>query len=134
MSRTDNLPSYNNALQTKPSAESSHHQSPSIIGNQTKYLKLDNGSDQTLISVNFLFRTADLQVARQSVNTVEPCLTDSPEMRPSMIMWTLCSVQNAISIDLHTIGTPEMQTPCYSVKHSRHFVDSLAEQKELEAS
>ena len=74
-------------------------------------------------------------------------------MRPSMIMRL---VQNAISIDLPTIRTPEMQTTHYSIKrtldmaptvsspiqthpYSGHFgnkfVDSLAKQnKELEAS
>ena len=67
----------------------------------------------------------------------------------------LCLFQNAISIDLHTIKPPEMWTPRYFVKrtlglaptaslpikthpHSGHFgnklVDSLAKQKELEAS
>ena len=42
---------------------------------------------------------------------VEPRLTDSPEMWPSTIMQTLCLVWIAISIDLHTIRTPEMQIP-----------------------
>ena len=68
--------------------------------------------------------------------------TDTPEMQPSMIMQTLRSVRNTISIDLHTIGTHEMQTPRYSVKWTlgsansittpRHFgnkfLDSLAKQ------
>ena len=48
--------------------------------------------------------------------TVEPRLPDTPEMQPSMIMQTLHSVRNAISIDLHIIRTPEMWTPRYSVK------------------
>ena len=50
--------------------------------------------------------------------TVEPRLLDTPEMRPSTIMWTLHSVWNAISIDLHIIRTPEMRTPRYSVKRT----------------
>ena len=82
-------------------------------------------------------------------NTVEPGLTDTPEMRPSTIMRTLCSVQNALSIDLHTIRPPEMWTPRPSIQqtlglvpmvslpiqthpHSGHFgnkfVDSLVKQ------
>ena len=48
--------------------------------------------------------------------TVEPRLADTPEMQPSTIKWTLCSVRNAISIDLHINRPPEMQTPHYSVK------------------
>ena len=87
--------------------------------------------------------------------TVEPCFMDTPEMRPSMILWTLHLVQNAISIDLCAIRPPEMWTPHYSIKwtfglaptvlppiqthpHSEHFgskiVDSLVnQQQELEA-
>ena len=54
------------------------------------------------------------------IYTVEPHppLTDTPEMQPPMIMRTLRLVQNAISIDLHTIRTPQMWTPCYSVKRT----------------
>ena len=75
---------------------------------------------------------------------MEPLLADTPEMRPSMIMRTLCSVQNAIPIDLHTIRPPEMWTPRYSVKrtlglaptvplpiqthpYSRHFGNKIVE-------
>ena len=43
---------------------------------------------------------------------------DTPEMRPSVIMRILHSVQNAISIDLHAIRPPEMWTPHYSVKQT----------------
>ena len=50
--------------------------------------------------------------------TVEPCLANTPEMRPFMIMWTLCSIRNAIPIDLHMIRPPEMRTPHYSVKQT----------------
>ena len=51
------------------------------------------------------------------MSTVDPRLTDTPEMQSSiMIMRTLRSVRNAISIDLHTIRTPEIRTPHYSVK------------------
>ena len=32
--------------------------------------------------------------------TVEPHLLDTPDMQTSTIMWTLRSIQNAISIDL----------------------------------
>ena len=39
-------------------------------------------------------------------------------MWPSTIMRTLCSVQNAISIDVHTNKSPEMWTPRYSVKRT----------------
>ena len=50
------------------------------------------------------------------------CITtkfvDTPEKRPSTIMGTLCSVRNAISIDLHTNMPPEMWTPRYSVKRT----------------
>ena len=52
------------------------------------------------------------------MHTVEPRLTDTPEMRPSTIMRTLRSVRNAISIDLHAIRPPEMRTPRYSVKRT----------------
>jgi hypothetical protein len=50
--------------------------------------------------------------------TVEPCLTDTPEKRTSTIMRTPCLVRNAISIDLHTIRTPEKRPPRYSVKRT----------------
>ena len=53
---------------------------------------------------------------------MEPRLTDTPEMRPSMIMRTLRLVRNAISIDLRTIRTPEMRTPRYSVKRTLDLV------------
>ena len=51
------------------------------------------------------------------IDAVEPCFTDTPEMQPShsVIMQTLHSVRNTISIDLHTIRTPEMQPLCYSI-------------------
>ena len=39
-------------------------------------------------------------------------------MQPSMIMQTLCSVRNAISIDLQTIEPPEMWTPRFSAKRT----------------
>jgi hypothetical protein len=86
---------------------------------------------------------------RPHIDTVEPRLADTPEKRTSTIMRTPCPVRNAISIDLHTIRTPEMRTPRYSVKrtlglaptvslpiqthpHSGHFgekfVDSLVKQ------
>ena len=51
-------------------------------------------------------------------STVEPRLADTPEMRTSTMMQTLCLVQNAISIGLHTSRPPEMQTPHYSVKRT----------------
>ena len=38
-----------------------------------------------------------------------PSLTDTPEMRPSTMMQTLCLVRDAI--DLHTIRPHEMWTP-----------------------
>ena len=41
-----------------------------------------------------------------------------PEMQPSMTMQTLCSVRNAISIDIHTNRPPEMRTPRYSVERT----------------
>ena len=41
---------------------------------------------------------------------------DTPEMRPSMIMRTLRLVWDDISLDFHTIRTPEMRTTHYSVK------------------
>ena len=59
-----------------------------------------------------------MRVCIISFYTVEPRLTDTPEMRSSTIMRTLCSVRNAISIDLHIIRTPEMRTPRYSVKRT----------------
>ena len=89
------------------------------------------------------------------MTTVNPRLPDTPEMWPSMVMRTICLVQNAISIDLHTIRTPEMWPPCYSIKktlsmapavsppmqthpHSRHivntFVDSLVKQTATRAT
>jgi hypothetical protein len=73
----------------------------------------------------------------------------TPEKQTSTIMRTPCPVRNPISIDLHTIGTPEMRPPRYSDKwtlamaptvslpiqthpHSGHFgkkyVDSLVKQ------
>ena len=48
----------------------------------------------------------------------EPHLADTPEKQTCTIMQTLCLVQNSISMDLHTIRTPEMQPPHYSVKHT----------------
>ena len=50
--------------------------------------------------------------------TVEPHLADTPEKQTSTIMWTLCLVRNAISIDLHTIRIPKMWPPRYSVKRT----------------
>ena len=57
---------------------------------------------------NFCGLMVNLQVTLKSIaltehvrehgNTVEPHLEDTPEMQPSVIVWTLCSVQNAISI------------------------------------
>ena len=48
-------------------------------------------------------------------NMVEPNLTDTPEMRLSMIMQTFHLVRNAIFVDLHAIRTPEMWAPHYSL-------------------
>jgi hypothetical protein len=42
-------------------------------------------------------------------------LVDIPELRTSTIMLILYLVWNAISMDLHTIRTSELQPPRYSV-------------------
>ena len=43
-------------------------------------------------------------------NTVEPCLTDTPEKRPSMILLTLCFGHEHIYICLCTIKTLEIKS------------------------
>ena len=58
--------------------------------------------------------------------TVEPRLPDTPEMRTSTIMRTLCLVRNATSIDLHTIRTPEMRPPRYSVKRTLDMAPTVS--------
>ena len=52
------------------------------------------------------------------LDTVEPHLADTLEKQTCTIMQTLCLVWNSISMDLHTIRTPEMQPPHYSVKQT----------------
>ena len=70
-------------------------------------------------------RLCQPQLPSGSWCTVEPRLRDTPVMRTSMIMRTLCLVRNT-SIDLHTIRTPEMQPPRYSVKQTLHMAPTVS--------
>ena len=93
--------------------------------------------------ISLTFRKSFSVKCSLPIYTVESCLANTTEKLTSTIMQTLCLARNAISIDLHTIRTPEMWPPCYSIKrtlvlsptvsmpiqtHPHTFVGSLVKQ------
>ena len=80
----------------------------------------------TLLPIHYLISCDCLHNSWNTCTyTVEPRLADTPDMWTSRIMRTLCSVRNAISLDLHTNRPPEIQTPCYSVKRTLGLAPSV---------
>ena len=53
----------------------------------------------------------DLVLQRLEASRVEPRLLDTPEMQPSTIMRTLCSVWNAISIESEPLKCGHLAIP-----------------------